>query len=39
MAQTLRNVVWQHGHAADGWQATRSNRVVEDLVDEIGNVR
>jgi len=35
----LRYAVWQHGHAADGLQAARSNWVVEDLVDEIGNVR
>ncbi len=39
VAQTLRYAVWQHGHAADGLQAARSNWVVEDLVDEIGNVR
>jgi NAD(P)H-hydrate epimerase len=37
--KTLRYAVWQHGHAADGLQAARSNWVVEDLVDEIGNVR
>jgi NAD(P)H-hydrate epimerase len=39
VTQTLRYAVWQHGHAADGLQAARSNWVVEDLVDEIGNVR
>jgi len=37
--KTLRYAVWQHGHAADGLQAARSNWVVEDLVEEIGNVR
>ena len=38
-AKTLSYAVWQHGHAADGLQAARSNWVVEDLADEIGNVR
>jgi NAD(P)H-hydrate epimerase len=38
-AQTLRYAVWQHGHAADGLQAARANWMVEDLVEEIGNVR
>jgi hydroxyethylthiazole kinase-like uncharacterized protein yjeF len=37
--QTIRYAVWQHGHAADGLQASRANWVVEDLVDEIGNAR
>jgi NAD(P)H-hydrate epimerase len=37
--KTLCYAVWQHGHAADGLQAARANWVVEDLVDEIGNVR
>jgi NAD(P)H-hydrate epimerase len=39
VAQTIRYAVWQHGNAADGLQAARANWVVEDLVDEIGNVR
>jgi NAD(P)H-hydrate epimerase len=39
VAQTLRYAVWQHGNAADGLQAARANWVVEDLVEEIGNVR
>ena len=38
-AKTLRYAVWQHGNAADGLQAARANWVVEDLVEEIGNVR
>ncbi len=38
VAQTLRYAVWQHGNAADGLQVSRANWVVEDLVDEIGNV-
>jgi NAD(P)H-hydrate epimerase len=37
--KTLRHAVWQHGNAADRLQASRANWVVEDLVDEIGNVR
>ena len=37
--KTLHYAVWQHGIAADGLQASRANWVVEDLVDEIGNVR
>jgi NAD(P)H-hydrate epimerase len=37
--KTIRYAVWQHGHAADGLQSARANWVVEDLVDEIGNVR
>jgi hydroxyethylthiazole kinase-like uncharacterized protein yjeF len=39
VAQTIRYAVWQHGNAADGLQAARANWVVEDLVEEIGNVR
>ena len=35
----IRYAVWQHGNAADGLQAARANWVVEDLVEEIGNVR
>jgi NAD(P)H-hydrate epimerase len=37
--KTIRYAVWQHGNAADGLQAARANWAVEDLVDEIGNVR
>ena len=37
--KVIRYAVWQHGNAADGLQAARANWVVEDLVDEIGNVR
>jgi NAD(P)H-hydrate epimerase len=39
VCKTICYAVWQHGHAADGLQAARANWVVEDLVDEIGNVR
>jgi NAD(P)H-hydrate epimerase len=38
-ARTLAYAVWQHGAAADALQARRANWMVEDLVDEIGNVR
>jgi hydroxyethylthiazole kinase-like uncharacterized protein yjeF len=37
--KVIRYAVWQHGNAADGLQAARANWVVEDLVEEIGNVR
>jgi NAD(P)H-hydrate epimerase len=37
--KSIRYAVWQHGNAADGLQAARANWVVEDLVEEIGNVR
>jgi nitrous oxide reductase accessory protein NosL len=37
--KTLRYAVWQHGAAADELQARRANRVVEDLVNELGNAR
>ena len=37
--RTLAYAVWQHGAAADALQARRGNWMVEDLVDEIGNVR
>lgn len=32
----IRYGVWQHGAAADRLQASRSNWVVEDLVEELG---
>jgi len=38
-ARTLAYAVWQHGAAADELQSRRTNWMVEDLVDEIGNVR
>jgi len=38
-ARTLAYAVWQHGAAADELQSRRANWMVEDLVDEIGNVR
>jgi NAD(P)H-hydrate epimerase len=37
--KTIRYAVWQHGNAADELKAARANWVVEDLADEIGNVR
>lgn len=37
--KTLRYAVWQHGAAADALQAGRSNWTVEDLADELGNLR
>jgi hydroxyethylthiazole kinase-like uncharacterized protein yjeF len=37
--KAIRYAVWQHGNAADGLQAARANWTIEDLVDEIGNVR
>jgi len=37
--KTIRYAVWQHGAAADELQAKRSNWVVEDLVNELGNAR
>jgi NAD(P)H-hydrate repair Nnr-like enzyme with NAD(P)H-hydrate dehydratase domain len=36
--RTIRYAVWQHGAAADKLQAARKNWVVEDLVNELGNV-
>jgi ADP-dependent NAD(P)H-hydrate dehydratase / NAD(P)H-hydrate epimerase len=39
ICKTIRYAVWQHGNAADGLLAARANWVVEDLVEEIGNVR
>jgi NAD(P)H-hydrate epimerase len=39
VGKTIRYAVWQHGNAADGLQAARANWVVENLVEEIGNVR
>jgi len=35
-ATTIRYAVWQHGAAADRLQANRSNWVVEDLVEALG---
>ncbi len=37
--KTIRYAVWQHGAVADELQARRANWVVEDLVNELGNVR
>jgi NAD(P)H-hydrate epimerase len=37
--RAIRYAVWQHGAAADKLQAGRANWTVEDLADEIGNVR
>ena len=37
--KTIRYAVWQHGAAADFLQTTRSNWVVEDLVEAIGAVK
>jgi hydroxyethylthiazole kinase-like uncharacterized protein yjeF len=37
--KTIRFGVWQHGAAADYLQATRSNWVVEDLVEGLGDRR
>jgi NAD(P)H-hydrate epimerase len=39
VATTLRHAVWQHGAAADQLQAARANWTVEELADEIGDVR
>jgi len=38
-ALTHRDAVWAHGAAADHLQATRPNWTIEDLANEIGNVR
>lgn len=37
--KALRYAVWQHGAAADALQARRRNWVVEDLFNELGDVR
>ena len=37
--RTIRYAVWQHGAAADYLQASRKNWIIEDLADELGNVR
>ena len=37
--KTIRFAVWQQGAAADALQATRSNWVVEDLVEILGTVK
>jgi NAD(P)H-hydrate repair Nnr-like enzyme with NAD(P)H-hydrate dehydratase domain len=37
--KTVCFAVWQHGAAADWLTATRKNWAVEDLADEIGDVR
>ncbi len=39
VATVLRYGVWQHGAAADALQPHRSNWTVEELLDELGNVR
>jgi len=39
VGRTLRYAVWQHGAAADALQNQRANWIVEDLLDEIGNLR
>jgi NAD(P)H-hydrate repair Nnr-like enzyme with NAD(P)H-hydrate dehydratase domain len=39
VGKTLAYAVWQHGAAADKLQAARGNWIVEDLADELGNVR
>lgn len=36
--RALAYAVWQHGAAADFLTATRRNWVIEDLVDQMGNV-
>ncbi len=36
--KTIRYAVWQHGAAADELQARRANWIVEDLLNELGNV-
>jgi ADP-dependent NAD(P)H-hydrate dehydratase / NAD(P)H-hydrate epimerase len=37
--KAIRYAVWQHGAAADALQARRSNWVVEDLFEVLGNQR
>lgn len=37
--KTIRYAVWQHGRAGDNLHSQRSNWVVEDLVERIGDVR
>ncbi len=37
--RTIAYAVWQHGAAADHLQATRSNWVVENLIETLGTVR
>jgi NAD(P)H-hydrate epimerase len=37
--KTLRYAVWQHGAAADELQASRANWTIEDLAEQVGNVR
>jgi hydroxyethylthiazole kinase-like uncharacterized protein yjeF len=37
--RAIAYAVWQHGAAADRLQSTRPNWTVEDLANEIGNVR
>jgi len=39
VSRLIRFAVWQHGAAADKWQAARPNWVVEDLIAELGNAR
>jgi NAD(P)H-hydrate epimerase len=38
-AGALAYAVWQHGAVADALQSRRTNWMVEDLVEEIGNVQ
>jgi hypothetical protein len=35
--RAIRFAAWQHGAAADGLQASRSNWTVEDLATVLGN--
>jgi len=37
--RTIRYAVWQHGAVADCLQATRTNWVIEDLVEAMGGVK
>jgi len=39
VARTLTYAVWQHGAAADQLQARRTNWIIEDLANELGNAR
>jgi len=39
VGRTLSYAVWQHGAAADALLATRRNWIIEELVNELGNVR
>ena len=37
--KTLRHAVWSHGAAADKLQSERTNWIIEDLAEQIGNAR